>query len=83
MRTSNLLALSTPMDDAYQIVGGLVGLLVFIAGYIYAIVEYGFLLGGSLGWIPALIVAAISAMLWPVFAILILALYFYLKSGSI
>lgn len=45
--------------------------LAFVIGYIYAIYEYGFLLGGGLGWIPAAIVATVAAALWPLVALAI------------
>ena len=37
--------------------------IAFLIGYIYAIYEYGFLLGAGLGWFPAGVVATVVAAL--------------------
>lgn len=50
----------------YAGLSGLVGIVVFLAGWVYAIATYGFLVGVALGWIPAAIVGVVSAVLWPI-----------------
>jgi uncharacterized protein YecT (DUF1311 family) len=56
-----------------QGLGWLAGAVTFIGGWIYCLATYGFLLGGSLGWIPAgiaaSIVGALVAFLWGPIAI--------------
>lgn len=47
----------------------LTGIVVFICVWIYAISEWGLLLGLMFGWIPALIGGAIAGLLWPIVAI--------------
>lgn len=42
-----------------RILGGLAGIATFIGGWIYCVAHYGFLIGVSLGWIPAGICAAV------------------------
>jgi len=44
------------------------GFFVFLATYVYAISAYGLLLGGGLGWFPAIIIAVVAGALWPVLA---------------
>jgi len=48
--------------------GALASFLTFIAGWIFCLLQYGFLLGGGLGWFPSGIAAAIVgflvAVLW-------------------
>ena len=59
------------MDDGfgwYRVGNVIVGMLVFISAWIYCISEYGFLWGFGFGWLPAAILAAILAFLWPVVA---------------
>lgn len=48
------------------------GILVFIGVWIYAISEWGFLLGLIFGWIPAIIAGIIGGFLWPLIALIIL-----------
>lgn len=52
----------------YQVGFWITWVLSFLVGYVYAIQEYGFLLGAGVGWIPAAIVATIVASLWPLLA---------------
>ncbi len=47
--------------------------IAFLIGYVYAIYEYGFLLGAGLGWFPAGVVATVVALLWPLVAVAIVA----------
>ncbi len=50
--------------------------IAFLIGYIYAIYEYGFLLGAGLGWFPAGVVATVVAALWPLVALAIVLAIF-------
>jgi len=54
-------------------VGGalITGILAFLGCYVYAIAAYGLLLGGAVGWIPALIIGFVVGLLWPVIALII------------
>lgn len=55
-------------------------LILFIGFWIYAISEYGFLLGVGIGWLPSIIAASILAFLWPVAAIGIAVIAYLLLS---
>jgi hypothetical protein len=66
--------------DLGWICAALTGPATFIAVWIYSAVNYGFLFGFCLGWIPALILAVLVAVamiyLWPLVAIAILYLIY-------
>ena len=49
----------------------LFGIFVFIIIWIYAVMQWGLLLGLALGWFPAIIGALIFGLLWPVIACVI------------
>lgn len=66
---------STP----YFAVAGLVGLLVFVGAWLYALSVWGFLFGIMFGWIPALIAAVVTGLLWPLLLILV-CIVIYLAS---
>lgn len=59
----------------YLTIAGIVGFLIFAGVWIYAITSWGFLIGIMIGWIPAMIAAAIGAYLWPI--VFILAYFIY------
>lgn len=59
------------MGDIYKLGGILVGIAAFIGTFIYALDEWGLLLGLMFGWIPAIIGALIIGFLWPLFALII------------
>lgn len=52
-------------DKTYDALGQIVGSLTFLAAWIWCGVEYGFLLGVGLGWLPSAIVAVAVRHLWP------------------
>ena len=54
------------MNEAYEGIAALVGIVTFLACWAYAIARFGFLLGVGLGWIPAFFIAEIVGVLWPV-----------------
>jgi len=43
----------------------------FFACWIYAFVEWGFLLGVGLGWIPSIFIAVIAGFIWPLLALVL------------
>ena len=57
------------MGEAYRSVAVIVFWLTFVVTWIGCALNYGFLLGVGLGWLPALVVAGIAALCWPVLAI--------------
>lgn len=70
------------MEDWYEIGATVTGVLIFLAVWIGCSVAYGFL-GFALGWMPALILAAIIGLFWPLLLVLLviaaLLLYAMLK----
>lgn len=50
----------------------LTAVLVFLGSWGYCVLNYGFLIGVGLGWIPAAITALVIAAIWP-FVLLVLA----------
>jgi len=46
-----------------RLLGALASFLTFVAGWIFCLLQYGFLLGGGLGWFPSGIAAAIVGFL--------------------
>lgn len=56
-------------------------ILIFIASWIYCIINYGFLLGVGLGWLPSIIVAFVLSFLWPLVLVGIAA-FLYLTFGK-
>lgn len=52
--------------------------ITFIGCWIYAIAAYGFLFGVGLGWLPSAIVATIISFLWPLIAIALVALAYFI-----
>ncbi len=52
----------------------IVGLVTFIASWIYCISEYGYLFGVGLGWLPSFIVATIAAYTWPLLLLILIAM---------
>ncbi|MEX1205815.1 MAG: hypothetical protein WEB85_11245 [Dongiaceae bacterium] len=69
-------------EKGYKVGFVLFWVIAFIGFWIYAINEYGFLLGVGVGWFPAAIAATVVAALWPlimlvgVFVLAILLLRF-------
>lgn len=43
----------------------LAGQLIFFGTWIYCIDNYGLLLGGSLGWLPAIVATVVLSWFWP------------------
>ena len=65
------------MTFAYKGVAYLLGVVTFFACWAYAIDRFGWLVGGGLGWIPAVIVAWLAGALWPLWvAAMVYLVYF-------
>jgi len=63
------------IKDNYFIWAKITFFPIFIGVWIYAIISWGFLIGLTIGWLPALIAGVIGGLIWPIFAIaLILAI---------
>ena len=59
-------------DKGWYLIGYLITwALTFLGFWIYAISEYGFLLGVGLGWIPSAIAATVVSLFWPLYALLL------------
>ena len=54
--------------------------IIFIGSWIYAIATYGFFLGVGLGWFPALVIAGLASLFWPLIWLAIAALVVLLLS---
>lgn len=63
-------------SDTYWGGALIIGILVFVGVWIYAMTEWGFLMGIIFGWIPALIAGFIGGLLWPVIIALIFIFIF-------
>jgi hypothetical protein len=59
----------------------LTGIVIFGGVWIYAISQWGFLLGLGFGWIPALIAAYIGGFLWPL-VVGVVAIYILFIIGN-
>jgi hypothetical protein len=44
-------------------------ILIFLGVWIYAMNDWGFLIGIMFGWIPALIAGIVGGFLWPILAL--------------
>ncbi len=58
----------------YMIGVWIVGVLSFIAIWIYSFASWGFLFGLMFGWIPALIGGTILGFLWPLVVLVVIGL---------
>lgn len=58
------------MNEDYEKGAVITGLLVFIAVWLYAIANWGLLIGLVIGWLPALIAGAVLGVIWPVPALI-------------
>jgi len=56
----------------------LTGIVTFIGCWIYCIATYGFLFGVGLGWLPSAICAVIAAVLWPLIALAVAMLAYFI-----
>ena len=62
------------MEKIYQIPAVIVGIITFIICWLYCIEEYGFLIGGSIGWFPSAIAGFIVGALWPIIIVAVIIL---------
>ncbi len=65
------------IEDIYEIGAKITGFIFFIGLWIYAFSEWGFLVGLAIGWLPALIGAAVAAFLWPLIALIIIGVILF------
>lgn len=54
------------MKTIYALGAVLTGVPVFLFSWFHAVESYGWLLGGGLGWIPAMFLAVIAGYFWPI-----------------
>lgn len=59
----------------YGCIACLFGVPTFLACWAYAIATYGWFLGGGLGWLPALCIAGLVGILWPLVLLVALLIY--------
>lgn len=61
----------------------IIGVLIFVIGWLYAIGQFGFFLGVGLGWIPAIFIAMIlDTIVIAVFGLTLVAFHGLRKSGN-
>lgn len=53
------------MKLSYSATSYITGFISFVVVWVYAISQWGFLIGITLGWIPAMITAFLAGLLWP------------------
>lgn len=58
-------------SEWYSTIGFISGFLTFFGVWIYAMGEWGFLIGIMAGWIPAVISAVIAYYVWPIAALIL------------
>lgn len=59
----------------YVIGAFLVGAVTFIGSWLYAASRFGWFIGIGLGWFPAGVIGVIVGVLWPVIALLAIAMF--------
>ena len=64
----------------YVIPAFIVGILSFAGIWLYAMNEWGFLLGILFGWMPALIGGIIAGFLWPILVPFIAFVFFVTRT---
>lgn len=64
----------TDWQARYVLPAVLVGGLVFLGAWGYAVAAYGWFLGVGLGWLPALVIGAVAGLLWPFLVLAAVAL---------
>jgi hypothetical protein len=65
------------VDEDYAKGAYIVGGIVFVLAWIYAIITYGFFLGLGLGWIPAAFIGFIAGILWPLVVLALAAILLF------
>jgi hypothetical protein len=69
-REKPALPLDIAWDRVYSMGGKVVGIVTFIASWIYAIANYGLFLGLGLGWIPSIFIGVLAGITWPLLLII-------------
>ena len=62
----------------YMLFSVLIGLLTFVGSWVYAVLQYGFLLGVGLGWIPAFFIGVLAGLLWPLALLAVIGFFLFL-----
>ncbi len=57
-------------DTPFGLIHQIIAVLTFLGCWGYAIALWGWFVGGGLGWMPALVIAGIVALLFPLAALL-------------
>jgi hypothetical protein len=65
------------MGSDYENGFWIVGVIAFLASWIYAVAQYGFFLGVGLGWLPAAAIGFIAGLLWPLVVLVVGALVLF------
>jgi len=59
-------------DSTWYLIGAwVVGIIAFLAIWIYSFASWGLLIGLMVGWIPALIGGFIAGLLWPLILLVV------------
>lgn len=70
------------MEGSKYMVGvWIVGVLSFLAIWIYALASWGFLIGLMIGWIPALIGGVILGFLWPLVVLAVIGIIILISNS--
>ena len=67
-------------EDSYKLGAVVTFVLIFLASWAYCTIQYGFLFGFGVGWLPSGILAFILCWFWPLYVLVIAGLvvaYFY------
>jgi len=67
-------------SDTYWLGAIITGIIFFIGLWVYAMTTWGLLLGLLIGWIPAVIGAALAALLWPVIVLIVIGLFLLIRN---
>lgn len=71
------------MNGGYWIGYWITWVIVFIGLWVFAVFEYGYLLGVGLGWLPAAIISTLTSFLWPIAVVALIVLLFVVVSPDI
>lgn len=69
------------MEEYPGPIGAWLAVITFFASYYYCAVEYGYLLGVGLGWLPSIIVATAVFFLWPLLVLVAIVVFVLIKMG--
>ena len=69
------------MNNGYMVGVWIVGVISFIAIWLYSLASWGLLIGLMIGWIPALIGGVILGFLWPLVVLAVIGLIILLSNS--